>query len=83
MTTFSISEICKNPKLKQKFTTVIERSHEISNEIVGSEVWEFDINTGKEDAYCNEKEEINIEFSTGKEMRIFINEDGHLQVYTD
>jgi hypothetical protein len=76
-----IQDLVKN-KNKESFTTVIENPVEIKNEIVGSEIWEFIINTGK-DAYCNDKEEIHIDFSNGKEMKIFINEQGNLQVYTD
>jgi len=83
MAEFTISEISKTPSLHKKFTTVIESPTEINKEIMGAKVFEFYINTGKEDAYCNEREEIYIEFSTGKEMRIFINDEGHLQVYTD
>lgn len=83
MAEFDISEIEKKSKsLGKKFSTVIESPSEILNDILGKQLTEFFICTGKEDAYCNEIEEIHMEFQ-GKEMKIFINEEGNLQVYTD
>jgi len=82
MSEYDIESIVKKPSLNKKFTTEIEQPDEILTPILGLRLTEFYINTGKEDAYCNEIEEIHMEFQ-GKEMKIFINEDGHLQVYTD
>lgn len=59
---------------------IIENPEEIVYDMIGLEMWEFEVLTG-EDAYCAE-EEIFIDFQ-GKEMRIFINDEGKLSVYTD
>lgn len=79
-----LSDIVKmsEKKTKKSFSTIIESPKEIQKQIIGLELCGFEINTGVDDAYCNEVEEIYMDFQ-GKEMRIFINEDGKLQVYTD
>ena len=64
---------------------VVESPREIVDPILGLELWEFEILSGKDDnvsdeAYCA-GEEIFMSFQ-GKEMRIYI-EDGKLHVYTD
>ena len=58
---------------------------------LGKELWEFDILTMEkhqkdpiknDEPYCA-KEEIRMDFSNGLEMRIYIDEDGNLCIYTD
>jgi hypothetical protein len=60
---------------------VVENPREIAEDILGLELWEFELVSGAE-AVCSEKGEIHLDFQ-GKEMRIFINESGKLEVYTD
>ena len=59
---------------------ILEKPSEIVDPIIGLELWEFEVLTG-DDAYCAD-EEISMSFQ-GKEMRIYIDEDGKLCVYTD
>ena len=61
-----------------------------NHHIVGAKMIHFEIATDprEDDDVMNEEaykatEEIFIEFDNGKEMRIYINEDGNLSVYTD
>ena len=61
-------------------TIILENPEEIVHDIMGLELWEFEVLTG-DDAHCA-TEEIFMDFQ-GKEMRIYIDEDGKLSVYTD
>lgn len=54
---------------------------EIKEQILGAKLIEFDILTLPE-AY-NTDEEIFLQFSNGKEIRIYIHEDGKLMIYSD
>jgi hypothetical protein len=61
-------------------TIIVESPSEIVHDIMGLELWEFEVFTG-DDAHCA-NEEIYMCFQ-GKEMRIYIDNDGKLCVYTD
>ena len=78
----------KNMKKQEKKAKniIIENPREISHDIIGLELWEFEVLSGKDDhisdeAFCAD-EEIFLSFQ-GKEMRIYINEEGKLCIYTD
>jgi hypothetical protein len=58
----------------------VEKPDEVKS-MLGLELWEFEVKTG-DGAYCAD-EEILMEFSDGKEMRIYKDEDGNICVYTD
>lgn len=60
---------------------IIESSEEIQKEVVGQELWEFEVLTGEE-AYCADQE-ILMDFSNGKEIRIYVDREGNLCVYSD
>jgi hypothetical protein len=64
---------------KKAKAILVESPVEVAS-MLGLELWEFEILTGEE-AYCAD-EEIFLTFQ-GKEMRIYIDEDGKLCVYTD
>ena len=71
--------------VKRAKNIIVEKPDEVAS-MLGLEMWEFEILSGKEsgtneEAWCAD-EEISISFQ-GKEMRIYINEDGKLCVYTD
>lgn len=80
MSEFNIDQISKYKRIRNKITTTIEKPCELKG-MLDLKLTEFWINTNQ-DAYCNEIEEIHMEFQ-GKEMKIFINDDGKLQIYTD
>ena len=61
---------------------IVENPAEVQQEIVGQKLYEFKVLTG-EDAYCTTDTEILMEFSNGKEMRIYIDREGRLCVYSD
>lgn len=65
---------------------IIESPNEVRNFIVGAKLIEFEIMEGvegsAEEAFCAEKE-ILMQFSNGKEMRIYIDENKNLCVYSD
>lgn len=70
---------------KKAKNILIEKPQEVA-EMLGLEMWEFEVLSGEdtattEGAYCAD-EEILISFQ-GKEMRIYINDEGKLTVYTD
>ena len=65
---------------KKSKNILLETPSEIVDPIIGLELWEFEILTGEE-AHCAD-EEIFMSFQ-GKEMRIYINDEGKLTVYTD
>ena len=69
-----------NKQIKKAKNIIIEKPEEIVDPILGLELYEFEILTGKQ-AYCAD-EEIFLDFQ-GKEMRIYINDEGKLSVYTD
>ena len=68
---------------------MIENSEEVKS-ILGSELWEFEILTKEafendsvnEEPYCADQE-ILMNFSNGKEIRIYIDHEGNLCVYSD
>jgi hypothetical protein len=67
----------------------VEDPKEIYKDIIGEQLLIFEILTDPEqegsgagEAYCAD-EEIYMEFASGKEMRIYIDEEGKLVVYTD
>lgn len=70
--------------------SIIIEKPEVWGKIVGARLIHFEVATDpvkdgdvtNEEAYCAD-EEIFMEFDNGKEMRIYINEDGNLSVYTD
>lgn len=66
-------------QMRKAKNIIIEKPSEIVEQMIGLEMWEFEVLVG-DDAYCS-NEEIFIDFQ-GKEMRIYI-EDGKLSVYTD
>jgi len=72
-------------QIKKAKNIIVESPSEIVDEMIGLEMWEFEVlvknNIHYSDPYCAD-EEIFISFQ-GKEMRIYINEDGKLCVYTD
>jgi uncharacterized protein YhbP (UPF0306 family) len=75
-------EIAKQAK---KAGIIVEDSREVA-EMLGLQMTEFEILSGPDTAttsgaYCADKE-ILIDFQ-GKEMRIYINDEGKLSVYTD
>lgn len=59
---------------------IVENLEEVKS-ILGSKLWEFEILEG-DDAYCADQE-ILMDFSNGKEMRIYIDKEGNLCVYSD
>lgn len=67
-------------QLKAAKGIIIEDPEEIVRDILGKKAIEFEILIGEE-AYCA-NEEIYIDFQ-GKEMRIYIDRNGKLSVYTD
>jgi hypothetical protein len=72
-------------QMKQAKNIIVEKPGEVAS-MLGLEMWEFEVLSGEESgtneaAWCAD-EEISISFQ-GKEMRIYINEDGKLCVYTD
>ena len=73
----------KLKKLKRggKTKIIIESPKEIEKYIVGSKLINFEIRKG-DDAYCAENE-IFMDFNNGKEMRIYVDDDGDLCVYSD
>ena len=71
---------------KTKGKILLESPSEIVDSIIGLELFEFEVLSGKRDevsdeAWCTDVE-IFMSFQ-GKEMRIYINEEGQLCVYTD
>jgi len=68
---------------------IIENPKEVKS-MLGLELYKFEILTMEkykkdninEEPYCADQE-IFMEFSNGKEMRIYIDKDGDLCVYTD
>jgi hypothetical protein len=64
---------------------IIESPEEVTN-MQGLVMWEFHVLEGNsddlEDPYCAKKE-VLMYFENGKEMRIYIDEEGNLCVYTD
>jgi len=68
---------------------IIENPKEVKS-MLGLELYKFEILTMEkykkdninEEPYCADQE-ILMEFSNGKEMRIYIDKDGDLCVYTD
>jgi len=72
-------------QMRKAKNIIIEKPDEIANPIIGLELWEFEVLSGKDDdiseeAFCADEEILMI--FQGKEMRIYI-EDGKLCVYTD
>lgn len=72
-------------QMKKAKNILVEKPEEIADQIIGLELWEFDILSGKDDdiseeAFCADEEILMI--FQGKEMRIYV-EDGKLCVYTD
>lgn len=72
-------------QMKKAKNIIVEKPDEIADPIIGLELWEFDILSGKDDdiseeAFCADEEILMI--FQGKEMRIYV-EDGKLYVYTD
>ena len=64
-------------KLRMKI--IVESPEEIKS-MLGLALWEFEVLEG-EDAYCADQE-IFMDFQ-GKEMRIYVDKEGNLCVYTD
>ena len=69
---------------------IVENPEEIKYFIIGQELFEFEVLTKEahekdsinEEPYCADQE-IRMDFSNGKEMRIYIDKEGNLCVYTD
>ncbi len=69
---------------------IVESPDEIPKKILGQKLLEFEILTKEafkkdnlnEEPYCSDQE-IRMDFSNGKEMRIYIDSDGNLCVYSD
>ncbi len=81
----SIDEEAKELLFSDK--VIIEKLCEVVS-CLGRKLINIQINIGRDTsfengAYCNEDCEIMLEFDNGKEWRIFINEDGKLQIYSD
>ena len=72
--------------LPNKVQVVSLNPQEVQEKIVGQKLIDFEVlesrGTFEEDAYCADKE-ILMNFSNGKEMRIYIDEEGNLCVYSD
>ena len=66
---------------------IVENPEEIQNKIVGAKLIEFQILSqgtqgNIEEAYCSDQE-ILMDFSNGKEIRIYVDREGNLCVYSD
>ena len=65
---------------------IVESPKEVQEKIVGQKLIDFEVlespGTFEEDVYCADKE-ILMNFSNGKEMRIYIDREGNLCIYSD
>lgn len=65
---------------------IVERPEEVQKEIIGQVLLDFEILESpgefEEGAYCADKE-ILMNFGNGKEMRIYVDREGNLCVYSD
>jgi hypothetical protein len=73
---------------------IVKNFEEIKEQIIGEKLIEFEIlkydknkkegrDVDYEEPHCCKDKEILMNFSNGKEMRIYVDEKGNLCVYTD